>query len=956
MMSSERKINLVYNKFVSNNSATNISKKEFYNKLKDQTKVKSVSDLCVYLTNGTNKKLNNDGDGTTAAFKTLSDDKVGDLFDVTHATTVFDSSLKKFGDKSKIEATIKDSAQVWKNASKYDRMYAGSVIRVNVAGSNPAFPVCGGYHINGIEINIVSDKKNVETDSVGLVKAYYTAIMDDFFTLAMATPSSSGTSSGKHHVLHLAQIPGNLYGGTEITGNAFHTAVTDWIASKTNGIPPLSMSMTISIDFEEHPSHLPGPATLTAATDVSKEKVAALRVRLDSAKVKLAETEDTDKNAAFSIAEEIFNAFFGDGADKSKQTKPFLTDKVAELATMSIFCKEPIKSKLDGITTRLENPAAATTSTSTVGHMIKPAIKPVKKYVFAFDIDDTLVRSGRLNEPLTDGSRHKPFTPSTDATEYEAMLKLMKAIIDAGHYVWIVTANTSISKATFDTNYLKSDTKIRDSPNYYFMNPTTVNDLKAQFDKTKISPYLTNTTSLDLSFVLGAEFQSKGLKPYAMIAKWLQLGNPNMNDVKMYLFDDNTIYEPTCTKVKDNKIEFVKITPVDVSANFKSDVLTKAIKIFEKIKTTTTTTTPVTSGGGKLNVMTFNTWYHTFNATENAAVCNDNGKSDNECVKNNRNAVLAQMDKPGPVVIFLQEFSYDFDKFIGPEVSILPNKFESRYNAAKGSPIKAFRHFEITYNTRKFYVYIGQIVQSVMATIYSSDLVDNSATEFFMGNLASGMNPGGNINNHEIVPTFSGNNAKLKTDEWITYDFRGGNRPFTILRFDTADLKLILLNIHSPHPYVFGDLHDGNPPKPDPGAPKSPITVAEFAFNALGPFFTKHVFTSGIDKKDYTFVAGGDFNADAATAIGRLKPIFHDIDPAINRKNLTCCVDAPSKEFDSTVDHIFSTSVISDYTVHNVETLVKSKSGMNYFSDHLPVYATITLPSVAPVATDDSGP
>jgi hypothetical protein len=362
--------------------------------------------------------------------------------------------------------------------------------------------------------------------------------------------------------------------------------------------------------------------------------------------------------------------------------------------------------------------------------------------------------------------------------------------------------------------------------------------------------------------------------------------------------------------------------------------------------------------GKQLRVMTFNVWFEALGIKPTKLFCTDSGGT-NKCQDNIRAAILAEMDKPGPVVIFLQEFTYNFEEFFGPDVTIDSSltAIESKTNvfsSSKPQPaIKAFRHFKIDYKEgRKFYVYIGQIGQSVMATIYSSELADESATEFFMGNLASGMNPDGDKTKHEIVPTFYGDKTKLKIDDikhgGNPYDFRGGSRPFTILRFDTPNLKLILLNIHSPHSYLFGDLRDGKPLNPDPGAPKAPITVAQFAFTALGPFFTEHVFTSGsgIDKTDYTFVAGGDFNADANTAITRLTPIFQDANKTDRTANKTCCVDAPGKNFDSTVDHIFSTSVISDYKVYDSTKLVKSASGnMNYFSDHLPVYATVTLPT-----------
>jgi hypothetical protein len=614
-MTSERKINLVYNKFVKGKDTTNISSKEFYNNLKSQTK--STTDLCVYLTNGTNKRLDNGGSGTTLGFQILSDTpSVGNLFDVSGAKIVFDSSANPFEKKDEILATLSHSDQIWDNSNKsdpakspkpipdpYNGMYAGSVIRVNVTGTTE-FPVCGGYHINGIKLDM-DKRKEVETNSVGLVKAYYTAIMNDFFTLATATPSSV-----KHYVLHLAQIPGDLYGGTEITGNAFHTAVTDWIASKTS----VAVSMTISIDFVNPGSSktspaaaaaVPTPAVPTAAAaatpSVSVEEIIELKTRLDESKSKLAPTASatsatsatahSDKTAAFNIAQEIFNTFFGGGDVKTNQTKDFLIEKVTNL--QNIFLTDPTKKELDDIMKRLDAVAIAPGATST-SVKTKP-MKSTKKYVFAFDIDNTLVRAGTNVSTLYD----------TD--ERDKILELMNKILVAGYYVWIVTANDNIEKNKFDEIYFKSENgkKIIDNGNYYFMNTATF--IKTDFFTTdKISPYVT-VTGLDLTFETGVEFQEKCLKPYAMIAKWLQLGN-TMDDVQMYLFDDNEGYEKTCKSVKAGKIEFVKISPAVASpavvppapvaspppspTKFKSDVLKKATQKFNAIATTTEEATP----------------------------------------------------------------------------------------------------------------------------------------------------------------------------------------------------------------------------------------------------------------------------------------------------------------------------------------------------------------------------
>jgi len=726
----------------------------------------------------------------------------------------------------------------------------------------------------------------------------------------------------------------------------------------------------------ETKSKLQATATL-AATPVAAETVAATPVATPVAPA----PASADRAAAYGIAQEIFNAFFGGSDDKSKQTKPFLTEKVAALKGLTIFSKEQSKASLDAIGKRLENPAAA--ATSTVGR--KPLTRPVpvvtpeKKYVFAFDIDNTLVQGSILDSK---GMR-TPFNAATHAADYTAMLNLMKKIIDAKHYVWIVTANTKIIKATFEYNYLTGETgkEITSSPNYYFMNPATVADeLKSQFVDSQISPLTdTTTTPLDLGFDSegdGSDFQAKGLKPYAMIAKWLELKNTTMDDVQMYLFDDNeSRYEKTCKNVKDNKIEFVKIGPPALApttpvapapappsppapapalpplSGFKSDVLTKATEKFNAIPKTTKT--PVTSG---LNVMTFNTWYEALGNSPSQKFCTDG--ANNKCQDNIRAAILAQMDKPGPVVIFLQEFTYNFEEFFGSDIQITNKILESNCGVlipkgSKSTPsTKAFRHFTMTYKTRPFYVYTGQIGNSVMTTIYSSDLCNESATYFLMGNLASGMNPGGDTSNHEIVPTFSGFATITNITEDVrgiqggnvkTYNFTGGDRPFMVLRFDDPALQLILLNIHAPKEVAF------NKPKGKlDTAPNK--TVARFAFDAIGPFFDKEIFTGTVRKQrtDYRIVAGGDFNTDANNALAGLKAVLTDTNKSSKRDGKTCCTTNGGVKFSTAVDHIFSTVPITDYTVHDTTTTPKTTSNPRYlFSDHLPVYATITLPPIA---------
>lgn len=947
MTAANPKINLVYNKYVSGDKTKNISNKEFYTNLQTQTQSQSQSQpqskssalLCVYLTNGTNKELNSTGSGTTAAFRELSDiPSVGDLFDVSKAVIVFDSSLNEFDNKTDILPTISDTRQVWTHSnSTYKGKYAGSVIRVDASGNgnNKDFPVCGGYHINGINIKNItkSDDKKVETNSVGLVKAYYTAIMNDFFKIATAAPSGASTPV-KHHVLHLAQIPGDMYGGTDITGNAFHTAVKDWIASKANVTPPLSMSMTISIDFENPAGHTPPPPAPPVDSSSS-----SLKTRIDAV------AEPKKKHQLFTIANEIYNAFFATTTPKTG-TKDSLTDQLTKIeAAIPQANKAEFQGRIEQVKNELQS--------YTASPVIKPVETPTKKYVFAFDIDNTLVQHGIL-----ESSSLSSFNTTTHATEYDKMVTLMKEIIKTGHYVWIVTANNKITKDNFEKTYLKSDTdsEITSSDKYYFMNPTLVTrDLNEQFKAENFKSFTTTSLLTDLSFNTDTEFQSKGLKPYAMRAKWIQIINKiDDTNFEMYLFDDNkTNYETNCQLLKVN---FVKITPITTSTGsgvptpFSSDVLQKATDVFETIKKSSGPG-PI-SGGRNLNVMTFNTWYEALGNPPKNLFCNDGGN--NKCQNNIRQAILDHMKKHEQSIIFLQEFTYKFDEFFKVDgVTVNKDEFASitmMANESKGvsSSIPAFRYFTMTYDSKKFHVYIGQIGESVIATIYSEKFHAGPANAFFVGNLAAGnlktvSSDASKAESYDLAYTFSGTSDQTSLTEKKPpkgiYDAFGGYRPFIILRFDTK--KCVLVNVHVPHGesnHVFRDKSKAVTNKPTG-------SLADFAFNALARFIPDTVFNDkSKTQNDYAFILGGDFNTDKPK-IEWLKESL----PETKRNAKTCCTTDGGLTFGTAVDHIFSTLPITKYTVHDITSTEKTTSNSRYFfSDHLPVYAEINFKAPTP--------
>jgi hypothetical protein len=725
----------------------------------------------------------------------------------------------------------------------------------------------------------------------------------------------------------------------------------------------------------------------TKPTGVTDEQINELRYKLEVEGVKLSDT-DGEKKAAYGIAQDIFNVFFGGGDSKNK-TKDFLTEKVAELAKMDIFSKEPTKGLYE-ITKRLENPAiakkieeeekkgtkdeeaekAAAAAAAAAATSTKPLAKPTKKYVFAFDIDNTLVRNGVF--ALTD-SRSSVFNPSTDAADHEAMLKLMKNMLGAGHYVWIVTANNSITKDTFETKYLKSDTKITTSKNYYFMNPKGVeDDLKPkEFVADNFKMFKGSIPVDDLNFASDIDFQSKGLKPYAIRAKWMQLGHKiDDTDVEMYLFDDNAGYKPACDLLKLQFINII-VTPDiarGVSDPFKSDVLQKATDNFNAISKTTTT--PVTSGGGNLNVMTFNTWYEAFSPASyvRTKYCTEGDK--NKCTDTIMKTIVERMKNGGKQVIFLQEFTSRFDQFFKKvEATVESNIFESMTKVQKTekdgtvvvTDIPQLRHFTIKVDGKKFYVYTATIATATITTIYSSELCDKSADAFFIGNTATVRN----APNHDNSPYFW--NEKKDTAEETSWIF-GGARPYIVLEF--KDMNLVLINLHSQHDEPFKQ-----PKGKSFAADKQTFidkfknkkgesnSVQTYAFTVLGNMLRDK---SRIpDLNNYNIVIGGDFNAEPDRTLALLnlslgttaKPF---IDDGIKRIDLkTCCTTDDGNKFDKAGDQIYSRGldIVKDtYKVHEATTLTlgTGKTTQNFFSDHLPVYATITLPPVAPVAPASS--
>jgi len=369
----------------------------------------------------------------------------------------------------------------------------------------------------------------------------------------------------------------------------------------------------------------------------------------------------------------------------------------------------------------------------------------------------------------------------------------------------------------------------------------------------------------------------------------------------------------------------------------------------------TVTSSSPTSGGGNLNVMTFNTWHEALGDSPKQTFCMDGG-STNKCQNYIRQAILDHMKNHEQSIVFLQEFTYKFDEFFnvsGAGVTVNKDGIASKTMAkdkdssSSSSSIPAFRYFTMTYNSKTFHVYIGQIGFSVIATIYSDTFHAGPADAFFVGNLAAGNLKDGsvdsNADSYDLAYTFSGTSDKSSvTETKSSYSAFGGNRPFIVLRFDTK--KCVLVNVHVPHGNdVFRDGSKGKPTG----------TLAEFAFNALARFIPDTVFKDK-PQNEYAFILGGDFN----TATPDIKKwLTESTTLAVTRTTGTCCTTDGGLNFTKpgAVDHIFSTLPITKYDVHDISKTEKTTTNPRYFfSDHLPVYAEIDFK--APAATATSSP
>ena len=367
-----------------------------------------------------------------------------------------------------------------------------------------------------------------------------------------------------------------------------------------------------------------------------------------------------------------------------------------------------------------------------------------------------------------------------------------------------------------------------------------------------------------------------------------------------------------------------------------------------------------------LKVMSFNTWFAAFSPKDHTngddtRYCNNFGiNPENPCKKNIMDEIMRQIEK-GTQVIFLQEF-------------VRTDQIRNTFTGYPVSFTDTSQHpFVMTYTPTsplsqpdEYYVYSFKAGGAsgngeTAATLCSKRFFSYPPSDYFMGNLTSIPN----------TPLFATKGDKITPSKWLA---SGGSRPYIVLVF--KDKKMILINIHAPHGVgPTGDIRFKKQSDPSSQHIKAVDeqnakykNIMEYAITELGIMLRKRIPT---ELKDYSIVFGGDFNCGPdraqeylamlgengkegvfSNSSGQFKTLATNPSPSDKQKSPTCCVTkSESPGFTSAFDQIYSNKLnIVNYWAYRQSNLKKPNppiGNLNYFSDHLPVYAEIQVPAPA---------
>lgn len=245
-------INIKQWKFKSDDIKTHMEEQYFYNSIDNEYKKLYNNTLPTkyILTNGANGEFKSGGAGTNSAITELGkqvNNNENLFFYQNNINLIFNSCDE---DIPILKNIIDNDNQKIKFIDEY--YCAGSVFLSNPleTDENKDKTIYEKkikvFHIKGINWKLV-DNKNIEKNSIDLVKAYYKSILDYFFD-----------KENDDEVLHLVQTPGAIFGGTKHTTKGLFNAIKD----KFNEINKKNISfknnklLTVDIDNYNYLSYI----------------------------------------------------------------------------------------------------------------------------------------------------------------------------------------------------------------------------------------------------------------------------------------------------------------------------------------------------------------------------------------------------------------------------------------------------------------------------------------------------------------------------------------------------------------------------------------------------------------------------------------------------------------------------------------------------------------------------
>ena len=201
----------------------------------------------------------------------------------------------------------------------------------------------------------------------------------------------------------------------------------------------------------------------------------------------------------------------------------------------------------------------------------------ITKYIFAFDIDDTLCKH------VKEGEKTDLSIEPKDEVFISDIIAKMKQIIQSENYVWIITANKYPKHQFLDTyfaRHLQDKEFFKNSEYFFYMNNTNISLI---YENAK--ELFPDGTLLEYHRTID-KVHEEGLKPYALYAQSLiekynyttRHPTSTIGNFEIYLFDDNNNpnLKSNCEKFGiefKHVTDFAKEEPMPVLVRYLNEIL-----------------------------------------------------------------------------------------------------------------------------------------------------------------------------------------------------------------------------------------------------------------------------------------------------------------------------------------------------------------------------------------------